>query len=161
MVRSVFECLSSFYFAVVFRHFFFVGASFYHVFSYFYQRPRLRRCCNARTASDVGLMIPSTVVPILRWSAETNPGPMLRGMSVMPMARDMAATISLPPGPNWMEAICSFAGHRVCPEITPSAVVPRICWSRRVVAGPHEPSTAILVLAGAGGAVLAAPTYRR
>ena len=106
-------------------------------------------------------MIPSTIVPILRCNADTKSGPMLRGMSVMPMACDMAATISLPPDPNCMDAICSLAGHRICPDITPSAVVPRICCSRRVVAGPHDPSTAILVLAGAGGVALAAPTYRR
>ena len=154
-------CEASFCFAVVFGHVLSVGLLFYHIFLLVYQRPRFKRCCNARTASDVGLITPSTVVPILRCNADTNPGPMLRGMSVMPMACDMAATMSLPPLPNWIEAICSLAGHRICPEITPSAVVPRICWSRRVVAGPHEPSTAILVLAGAGGAELFAPTYRR
>ena len=161
MLRAAFVCVSLFYFAIIFGHVLSVGRFFFHAFPLVYHRPSLSRRCSAATQSDRGLITPSTVVPILRWSADTKPGPMLRGMSVMPMACDMAATMSLPPVPNWMEAICSFAGHRICPDITPSTVVPRICWSRRVVAGPHEPSTAILVLAGAGGAVLAAPTYRR
>ena len=154
------KCSVSLCFAVVFGHASSVGRFFYHVSLLLYQRPRLRRCCSARTASDVGLITPSTVVPSLRWRSDTNSGPMLRGMSVMPMARDMAATISLPPLPNCMDAMFSLALHRIWPEITPSAVVPRICWSRRVVAGPHEPSTARFVPAGAVGA-LCAPTYRR
>ena len=160
MVRALFVFKASFYFTIVFGHVSSVGLFFYHIFLLFYHRPSLSRVCMARTQSDVGLIIPSTIVPILRCNADTNPGPMLRGMSVMPMACDMAATMSLPPVPNWMEAICSFAGHRICPEITPSAVVPRICWRRRVVAGPHEPSTARLVPAGAAG-LFCAPTYLR
>ena len=153
-------CHAPFYFTIIFGHVLSVAGVFYHVFSPVYHRPSLSRACKARTQSEIGLITPSTVVPILRCSADTKPGPMLRGMSVMPMACDMAATMSLPPLPNWMDAMCSLAGHRIWPEITPSAVVPRICWSRRVVAGPHEPSTARLVPAGAAG-LFCAPMYRK